>query len=574
MDKIMKKILFICISFILVTLNLNAQSAFDRMRTLVKNKDYEEAKKLINDAIRENPKNSSVYLLAGDIYFEMDKPDSALIMYLKADDIESDRSPTLRKIAKSYSALGNHNEATKIINRAIKKDPKDIYNYLTYGEILIKADSINKATLIITKAREMDKTIPDAYVALGDLYYAQNVYELARVNYEEALSLNENLMDARIKLATSYFKLGLNEVDKDLSNQYFTRSLREWNIIAEKDPKNAKAFYEQGRLLYFSRDFVKAAQSFYQYIQLRPSGSLGRWYLAQSLYEIGKCDSAKQHLIIVAEEIDSVKTKAKLLLARCYFVFEDYANSVNTFRQIEEIKPIEDSKDLELYAQAYIKSGDTLSAIPIYKRVIEANPQKCELMFRLGQLMRIIKNWDESNYFFQKYLTNCSKDNNQGNLSKVNFFIGSNFFNKEQYDSAFFYFKTSNEIAPNDILTIIYIADVYAKRNMIDSSKITLNQAINTGKNDTTEQVKNYILQAYSKLCNIYVDEKNFKELQKVAKNWTEYDPKSPYAYFYLAISFHGQNDIENACKNYKKVIQLDPKNKAASDMIKKLNCP
>ncbi|MBI5325592.1 MAG: tetratricopeptide repeat protein [Ignavibacteriae bacterium] len=307
------KLLVVLISII----NMYGQSSYEKIRDYVYSGDYMNAAALIQPAIKENPKNESLMIICGDIYLELDKPDSALIMYLKADDIKGDEPSTMRKIAHTLSILGRHDEAVKEMKDAIKETPNDVQNYLEIGRVYIKADSLKLAEFNIAKAREINKSMPDAYVALGDLYFAQKVYELAKNNYEEALSLNADLIEARIKLATAYYWLGMREFDKDLANEFFERSLKEWNTITKKDPKNAKAYFEQGKILYFSQQYENAAKSLYEYVTLRPTGSLGRWYLAQSLYELRYCDSASIQLKICANEIDSIKSKALRLAARC-----------------------------------------------------------------------------------------------------------------------------------------------------------------------------------------------------------------------------------------------------------------
>ncbi len=543
-----------------------SETAVDKMRNLYKSKDFEQAAQFIPDAVKESPKDIDVFVQAGDIYFELDKIDSALIFYRKANDIRSKQPTVLRKIGKTLSLKGNHQEAIKQLKALVDIDGKDAYNLLALGQAYINADSLRPAELYITKARELNKKIPDAYVVLGDLYFAQGVYELARTNYEEAIAIDDNLAEARVKLATAYYKLATRESDENLRQELFNRSLKEWNIITQKDPKNAKAFYEQGKLLYFAKDYANSIPSFYQYLKLRPSGSLGRWYLAQSLYEIGKCDSAAPQLKIVSQELDSVKDKATLKLAQCYFEQKQFKESIEIYKGIKASGKLENA-DLERMAAATFRGGDTLSAIQLYKELINNDPKKCGTMIQLGTLALIMKKYDESLYFFLKHVANCT---DSVSTPKALYYIGYDYFNMQKPDSAIIYINKSIEKDPKNLSYQILLGDVHSSMKQTDTAMIIFKDVVTKGMADTAKYAKELNM-AFSKLAGLYINEKQFTELNKMAKDWTEFDSKSEYAWLFYAVSFQGKSDIENAIKNYKKVLQINPKNGPAKDNLKKL---
>lgn len=545
---------------------MKAETSYDKMKSLYNSKDYEEATAFVQQATKDNPKDLDVFILAGDIYFELDKLDSALYFYRKADDIKSKQGHILRKIGKTLSIKGNHQEAIKQLRNLVELEPKNSLNHLELGKAFIKADSIRQAELVITKAREMNKKIPDAYVALGDLYFAQKVYELARSNYEEALALDENLTEARVKLATAYYWLGNKELDEALSQELFKRSLKEWNIVTQKDPKNAKAFFEQGKILWLANRFGDAASSFYQFIKLRPSASLGRWYLAQCLFEVGKCDSAAPQLQIVAQEIDSVKDKARLKLAQCYFEQKRFAESIEIYKQLKDAGKIENI-DLERLAAAVFRTGDTLTAIQYYKELVNKDKSRCGTMLQLGSLTLFMKKFEESLYFYQMNYLNCPDTTTR---TKSLYYIAYNFSNLTKPDSAMYYIDKCLNLDNSYVGAFILKADIYASMKSNDTATVFFKEAIAKGKADTSKYSRE-LNQAYIKLCGLLINDKNFKEMNKVAKEWTEFDDKNEYAWLYLAVSYQGTSDIENAKKFYKKVLQINPKNKTASEMLKKL---
>ncbi len=547
---------------------LYSQNTSEALHELASIHKYSEAASLIPQAIKENPKNEQLMILCGDIYTELEKPDSALIMYRKADDIRSDQPKTMRKIGETLSLMGKHLEAIQELKQAIKEAPNDVYNYLELGSVYIRADSLTQAEFNITKAREMDNKIPDAYVALGDLYFAQKVYELAKNNYEEALSINPDLTDARIKLATAYYWLGMREFDKDLANGYFEKSLVEWNTITKKDSNNAKAYFEQGKILFFSRQYENAAKSLYRYVELRPSGMLGRWYLAQSLYELRYCDSAAPQLKICSEQIDSVKKKALLLLARCYYDASNFKNCIDAFAELSKTDTL-DLQDVKRIAQSALQVGDTTLALKNYLDAIERDPKQCKFVYDVGRfIMFVVKDYNRAIAVFHKRLANC-KDSLD---PEIDYFIGYGFVMQKMPDSAYVYLRSSLSLNPLDLNAHLYLGDVYATLKKSDSAKTEFEYIINSTKPDD-EANKWVLTQAFFKLCGMYLDQKKGNELMKSSQKWIDLMPDLSYGYLYKAVAFQLLEDTESACKWYKKALSVDPKLTQAKEMIKKLKC-
>jgi tetratricopeptide (TPR) repeat protein len=563
----MKRMIALIILSVISFSSLMAEDAYDTMRDLVKSKDFVNAEKYIKDAIALNPKNQDAFVMAGDIYTELEKFNQALDMYKAADDIEDYVPDVVSKLGVAYAITGNKSEAINILKKGIKKNPENVYMVLALGKAYLIIDSIDQATLQITKARELNKRIAEPYVALGDLYFAQKVYELAKYNYEEALKIDENLTEARIKLATAYYWMGNIEYDQELSNELFNRSLKEWNIISQKEPKYARAWWEQGRILFFAKRWDLSAGTLLKYLELRPDHSLARWYLAQSYVELGRCDSAAGHLRQVAVEIDSVKGLAGLKLAQCLFEQKDFGNSLAEYEKIRSFVNLE-LTDIERMAAAALKAADTTKTIELYKEVIAKDPTKCNTMFQLANLTIYMKDYKNAIYFLDKRNENC-KDSLQ---SKVYYLLGTCWFNSNRADTASVILTKAIELDPKNLQAKIYLADVKANLGKKDEAKADFMSSLAVALSDTAIY-KREINQAYSKLSNLLLDQKNFKEMNTYAKQWTEYDPNSEFAWLYLGISWQGMADKDNACKAYKKGLTVNPKNNFLNSQIKKLEC-
>lgn len=539
--------------------------------TLVNQKNFEEAAKHIPDIANSFSKDLQMQIAFGDVYFDLEKYDEANRYYAAAYKLKDNDNKAAQKYAISLAQLKKFPEAVKVIKAIIKENPKDIYNYLTAAEIYIKADSLAEAEIQIDRARSLDKKNPAPLVTLGNLYFSKRVYELARQNYEEALSLDPNNVEAHMNLAISYYWLANRESDKELSNELFTRSLKEWNIVSQLDSMNAKAFFEQGKIWYMSEKYPEAATALSRYVKLRPNSPLGRWYLAESLYKLGECDSAVVHLDIVRNEIDSIKTTATKYLADCYISLKQFAKAKQIYKELDKESYQYDAVDYRKYGQAEFFTGDTTSAIKYWNKSIEMDQEgNCILMYFLGTIMNSIKMYNESSNILKLRLQTkgCSDEND----SKIYYIIGQNFIFSNQPDSAVVYLEKSLEIDPNNMFAIVYLGDasIQLKNNKkgMDYYRMVIS------KYDTDNTInQSAVNQAYAKLSNLILESKNYSELNKITKRWTDLFPDNLFANLYCAVSYQGLNDGDNACKYYAKVLKLDPTNKTAKQNRDVIGC-
>ncbi len=564
----MKKVALI-LSMLFLCFSTYAQDNLGTFRQFYRNKAYQEAYELLPSLVNQKYKDESIYVAFGDIYLEFEKYDSAKIMYQFAYDLRNDREEIIIKLARANSLVRETDKAIKLLKDYLKKNNDSWSTSLELGYTYLRADSIKQAEYYIARARDLNKKSPEPLVALGDLYFAQKVYELARMNYEEALSINPDLTDARVKLATAYYWLANREADENLSSELFTRSLKEWQIVSQRDPKNARAWFEQGKILFLARRFDDAARALYQYVQLRPYGSLGRWFLAQSLVEIGKCDSALSHLQIVAQEIDSVRPIAQLKLARCFFDNQNFTKSVETYQMVKSEFNNLDNIDYERFASSYLRIGDTSKAISVYDELLSKNPNLCLLSYQVGMISFVSKRYTEATKFFQRYLNKC----NDTLKPKVLFYLGNSYLNNNQPDSAILVLSEAILVDSVNPLVYIYRGDAYANLNKKDLARTDFQQAVNIVSTSTKESEKKFISFAFGKLCSLLFEARDAKELLKISKKWSEVEPNSENAWLYIAISYQLQKDVPNACKSWKKLLQINPKNKIANEYYEQLKC-
>lgn len=561
----------IVILFLTVSFTLYSQS-IDELQALINKGKYIEAE-LIAKNINNNSENQKLLILKGDIYFELENYQEAKKAYEKAFDLD-DNEAAFIKYGKILSVLKEYEKSEKLLKNGIDDFEKSIPIRLELASNYIRAGKLTDAEVQIKRARDINENDPCIYITEGDMYFDQRVYELSKKSYEKALSLDENQKEARSKLATSYYWLANREADQDLSNELFTMSLKEWDRVTKQDTMDASAFFNKGKILFFAKQYKDAVPALFRYYELRPDGNLGRWYLGQSLYELGLCDSAAPQLKYVSENIDSVKFKAKLLMARCYYDNKDYPNSKSAYKEIltmDKDNPEIEEADIRRYGTAELFTGDTTAALTIYKDLVNKNPDaSCNLMNMVGRLMFSAKKYDEALFFFDKRLNTTSC--NDSTDSKIIYYKGLSYLFMNQRDTAIVYLEKSAAMDSTDAGSFVYLGDAYA--GMEDDKKAIDNfeKAIEISK-AYPEINKNNIRSAYGKLSGLYYKAKEWKKLANVAISWSEEQPEIEYGFLYAAIAYQGMSDVKNACTWYKKVLKVNPDNKAAAQNRSALGC-
>ncbi len=570
---------FLFIVLMLLGNTLFAQSILDQFKKAIEDKEYVEALRHTPEVVNQFRKDNVILMMAADVYMEMELPDSAVSVLAFAMENDDDSPALNREYALALSKANRTDKALSVMNAMLKrkKMDKDPENFVTLSNIYIAADSVLQAEYNLLLARELDDKNAQVYIGLGDLYFAKKVYELAKDNYESALATDgkqlssKSILNAKIKLASSYYKLGNMEMDQQLSNEYFRRSLNTWNEITKADPKNATAFYEQGKIFFLASKFLEAGASFNRYANLRPEGWLGRWYAGQAWYNSRKYDSAAIHLELVRTKIDSITGKANAMLAHAYFETKKFQESINLYKSL----PTMNQTDYERMGYAAFFSKDTVTAIDAFNKSINGEEKKCNTAFRFANLLQSMKKYDEAIVVFRKRIADCEDSNSV----KSRYFIGSCYYLAQKYDSALISLKEYLSLDGASISGRVYIGNTFNALKRSDSAKRYLFSAVELAQQSLQANPGNPSIikeaeLAFEAMCRVSLEAKETQSVIKYGKAWLEINEKSAIPHVYLGFAYQTQGDKDNACKAYAEALKRDPKNTASQKNKSALGCP
>lgn len=560
----------------------------DKFFELMGEKKYFEAVKLGPSVSSSNMKNLQIQLLVGDAFYENENWGEALKYYKIAEELDDEVPEVLVKVGRSLHRTGKKEEAFEYFDEALDEDDEYMPIYIEYAEAHIRDGNIGEAQKWVDKGKDEDDENVDLLLTSGNMYFEKTIYELAKNEYLEALKIDSTNTEVRFKLATSYYWLGNRSASQELANEFFKKALQEWQRVTEEDPFNTKALYQSGKILFWAGRDKDAAPRLNRLVQLMPENKLGRWYLAQSLSNLGICDSAAMHLKWSSENIDSVRIKAKMMLAQCYVDNKDFENAVMTFKELEKDTTF-GLKEYKMLGASAISIGDTAQAIEAWNKSIDINPDaNCGVMLSLGQLYFVKKNYDKALEYFNKKLSTEKCDDAETNAKAIRFSALAYTYqaNKEGIEAA----KKTELLTKAEGL----INEAFANYGEEASLKLTLGDVyIGLGKNDEAYKTYQSVIEtgdkekdagiikaAYAKVSNSYYSSKDWKKLSGFAEKWFAFDPTSTTAALYAAICYQNlyistENDLylEKACKWYNTLNDLDPGNKYATQFLDQGYC-
>jgi len=134
----------------------------------------------------------------------------------------------------------------------------------------------------------------------------------------------------------------------------------------------------------------------------------------------------------------------------------------------------------------------------------------------------------------------------------IYYYIGENYFQNDDTDSAFYYFKKGVEIAPASPLNYIGQGKILQFEGKTAEAKIQFDKALTMGANKNTT-----VLLKVAEVL-IKAPQKDLDQAAKLLEIATKLEPKNPEVYILTGDMYLEKTDGNNAIANYKKAQDLD----------------
>jgi len=223
-------------------------------------KDYDNAIKQLDDAVRFYPNYALGYAWRGETYRMKEQYDIAVIDFNDAIRLDSSYAWAIARRGEAYLMEEQYDAAITDFNEAIRLDPNYAWAYARRGDSYRMKNQYDTAICDFNEAIRLDPKDAWAYARRGETYRRQDQYDTAIKDFNQAIKLDPNFSFAYAFRGETY----------RMKKQYDT-AIRDFNEAIRLDPKNAWAYGSRGQVYRQRNQRRQAIQDFEKALSLDPN---------------------------------------------------------------------------------------------------------------------------------------------------------------------------------------------------------------------------------------------------------------------------------------------------------------
>ncbi len=331
--------------------------------------DYDEAVRLLSEAIRLDPGMKEAYYDRADIYWEEAEYDLAIADYRTLVGLDPAEAAALHynlgllylQRAEEQERPADYDLAIEEFNRAIEADPDYADAYFERGNAYLDKEDYDQALADYNRVLQIDTGYADAYYNRGWVFGLQEEWESAIAEYSKYLALEPDDMEAYIERGHAF--------GKDGQPHY---AVRDYSQAIRLDGDNSYAYRLRGYAYWALHSDAEAMSDFNTAIRLDPNDAYayrGRCFLHMRGGEFDKAIEDCSAVLRFNED-DAIMYE---LRGWAYLYMEQYDLSLADFDRNLELNPDESTSTVGK-AWAYLELGEHDWAISEAALAIEASP--------------------------------------------------------------------------------------------------------------------------------------------------------------------------------------------------------
>lgn len=190
--------------------NARAKETLESFKTAMKNKNYDEALRIVNNEIFTHPNSGDAYSGKGNVYFVMGKYKDAITNYSKAQSFGYNNTELIIQKSIAFTEIGEFDVAIECVNqRLLTNNEGALYNARAYA--FNKKGEYDKALEDSNKAIALDSNAPNHYKNKGLAYMGKGEYEKAIEQFNKAIAINPEYKYAFTGRGNTYLMIGKTE---------------------------------------------------------------------------------------------------------------------------------------------------------------------------------------------------------------------------------------------------------------------------------------------------------------------------------------------------------------------------
>lgn len=581
----------------------------NEINELVGSKQFQEAKKLIDEALKVTPDDKELLKLAGLTYVNLELWANAKKYFESVVKFESEDATSWFYLAKCYEKLGDLISAKNAYITVIqlRSEYKDAYTSLCV--ILMKLNDI----LETIKYAQQAKTFDDDYIfdfIIGTAYMKNKEFDKALEPLKSALEKGPRNLGTLNSLGTCYMATGNT-----------AKAISTYEKALEINPKAPMAYYNIGSAYQIQQNHSKAVEYLRKALELDEDESF-LVALAMSEVKLGQFENALKHYKQLALLCPS-KENYKYNVVTCYEALGDFSTAIKMLEGMVYVNP-KYTLPAQKLASLYIKTNQLVKAKEIYDNILLKNKVTAEIMHQYAilssslcdsdtaerMLKKVIKmnpeiakaHKDLGIIYLNKRLFDYAEDEFQTALKlapndfEILFEYGNYLYSISKNLEADRYYGEALEVAPNNVLALTFMGLNKLILNKLDEAYDYIMKAVKIEPNHEYvqfcagrilyargeyEDAKRYLIRAVEQnpdietqntLALTYFQLGEYEQALNIFKNIDVKRPQNISVLMEIARCYEALKDNDSALKYLDKVVTIFPDNEDAHEMIRKLS--
>ncbi|MBS1814517.1 MAG: tetratricopeptide repeat protein [Acidobacteria bacterium] len=470
-------------------------------------------------------------------------------------------------LAELYFKLGRSREAVQVAQEQVKKDPEDADAHALLGQIYFRSlgemqngtqsDMVKLATQEYETLVRLKPNEAENHLLLGRLYELQHDSVKAEMQFKRARQLEPDSQDSLLDMARLYSEQGdLNRVVTTLS------------AIPETD-RGARVEYALGATYDQLKDYKHAAEAYQRAIDNDGDNPETRRALGNALLSDGQLDKAEQVFSDLVKA-DAQDAQSTIRLAEVQRRQGHYQQALDTLKQAEKLMPDSDElvynealtyDALGMYSDAERVLNAVLAKAP--KGGAETNVSDAEknnraiFLDRLGIVYREENKTDQAVQTYAKIIALGGEFATRGYQGQIDAYRDAHMIDKATEVAA-----AAAKAFPKDR----NVQQAYGAQ-LADSGKaeegIALVKAQLNGKTEDRD--------TYVSLAQMYIRLRRWQDAASMldkAEAMTSKDQDKLFIYFLRGNLADRQKHYDDAEKQFRKVLKIDPNNASAMNYL------
>ncbi len=502
----------------------------DEINQIIGEKDFSQAKVLLEDFLKEDEFNVEALKLLGLCNLNLELYDQGRINFETVVKYAPDDASSWFYLANCYDNLDDFLHAIPAYQEVINLREEYLDAYKNLCVVYMKNKQDEKAVELAKKAIVF---APDDF----RLYFLAGTALMALKNFEEAIAYLEKASELKPDHAQIYNNLGTAYIT--MAN--YDKAFENYQKATEYDPNNSITYYNMGSILQLQGKHQEACEKFKKAYEVEP---LDNYIvsLALSEFKSGQYDEAIKHYRELSAKYPE-KTNFKYNLVCCYEALGDLKCASEILALVIVTNP-KATMMIQKLASIYVKMGKSEEAKALYENLMKQGAVTPDIYCEYAMLCMSTNDFDNAERIFKKVV---SLNPNSARTHKD---LGVIYLNKRMFEYAKDEFEKAYELDPeNKDIIFEYANYLHATGDYVKADemyKYALSQ---------TPEDANFLTFAAKNKMNLNDNEAAYSMLLKALAK----APTSDFILFMVGKAAYLMKDYENAKLYLVKAYEIAP---------------